>query len=404
MIPLSPRSRAALAAASILVPLTLAVPAADAQARRSTGRAVERPAAAAAQGLRVRSEALRRGGYAVVIDLDANRLYFAKGRRVLWSALVGTGTGLRLEGSRGEWDFSTPQGAFHVVYKEREPDWIAPDWYFVEHRLPVPGPGDPRRRFRRGLGSAAVFIGRGLAIHGTDKPELLGQRVSHGCIRLSNADALRLFHNVQVGTEVVIVGGADLEPVSPPPAAPPARASTRRAGEPPPRDPAVVELEGRATAELLAQLDDELVAAAFADGGSRWPAVASVLLLRGIKEGDDDALAGVLTTAGRIGGGALREEYATFLSDAYAQGALRTLEVMGSLDRTTRAEVARSIVDASLGLYPRAPADDAATPWPTKRAPRDILDRTSQRAWDALHLAEQDFRDERGLAVRGSAP
>ncbi|HKP74806.1 MAG TPA: L,D-transpeptidase, partial [Longimicrobiaceae bacterium] len=90
-----------------------------------------------AQGLRLRSQALSRGGYAVVVDLDANMLYFAKGRRVLWSAPVGTGTGLRLESDRNAWDFHTPNGAFHVTHKAREPDWVAPDWYFLEHDLPV---------------------------------------------------------------------------------------------------------------------------------------------------------------------------------------------------------------------------------------------------------------------------
>src|SRR5688572_6605858 len=238
------------------------------------------------EGLRVRSQALARGGYAVVVDLDVNRLYFAKGRRVLWSAPVGTGTGMRLQNGRGEWDFATPTGTFHVTFKDLEPDWIAPDWYFLENGLRVPGPDSDARRFPRGLGSAAVFIGQGLAIHGTDKPELLGQRVSHGCIRLSNADALRLFHNVQVGTEIVIVGGRDITPAPPPR---PTSTSARRSG-PPPRDPLIVELEGEHTYALLEQLDDELFVAAAAGGArTRWHQVASVLLLRGAKEDDDDA-------------------------------------------------------------------------------------------------------------------
>ncbi|HEX6369003.1 MAG TPA: L,D-transpeptidase, partial [Longimicrobium sp.] len=174
---------------------------------RPTTTAQRPPAQAASPLARVRSQALSRGGYAVVVDLDVNRLYFARGRRVLWSAPVGTGTGMRMEHDDGEWDFATPNGTFHVTFKDLEPDWIAPDWYFLENGLRVPGPDSDARRFPRGLGAAAVFIGQGLAIHGTDKPELLGQRVSHGCIRLANADALRLFHNVQVGTEIVIVGG-----------------------------------------------------------------------------------------------------------------------------------------------------------------------------------------------------
>ncbi|HEX8691088.1 MAG TPA: L,D-transpeptidase [Longimicrobium sp.] len=398
-------ARAAVATLAALGTVPLGADDAAAQARRRTadppaGRSSTRtaPAPSSSQGgLRVRSEALQRGGYAVVIDLDANRLYFARGRRVLWSALVGTGTGLSLEGDDGEWDFDTPNGTFHVTTKAIEPDWIAPDWWFVEHDLPVPGPNDPRWRHKRGLGSAAVFIGHGLAIHGTDKPELLGRRVSHGCIRLSDADALRLYHNVQIGTEVVIVGGHDLPPAEPPPAR---TSRSRPAGTPPPRDPLVVELEGQETEVLLERLDRELFGSAFAEGAGDWPRVASVLLFRGVKEGDDAALAGLLTKVEDMGDGRLREEYATFLADAFTQRPLRTLEVLGSLDRARRAPVARAIVDATLGLYPRQAGDDASTPWPTRRAPREVLARAGQRAWDALRLAEQGYRDERGLAVR----
>src|SRR5215207_7794119 len=156
-------SRAAVAALATLGSLSALADGAAAQARRRpVDRPVERaseseqqPRASSSQGLRVRSESLRRGGYAVVIDLDANRLYFARGRRVLWSAPVGTGTGLRLENPRGGWDFDTPDGTFHVNYKAIEPDWIAPDWYFIENKLPVPGRNDDARRFPRGLGAAA---------------------------------------------------------------------------------------------------------------------------------------------------------------------------------------------------------------------------------------------------------
>jgi len=349
-------------------------------------------------GVRVRSQALARGGYAVVVDLDANRLYFAKGRRVLWSAPVGTGTGLRMESDRGAWDFHTPNGAYHVAYKAREPDWIAPDWYFLEHDLPVPGPNDPKRRFTRGLGAAAVYIGQGLAIHGTDKPELLGRRVSHGCIRLSDANALRLYHDVQVGTEVVIVGGGGEVAEEPPPA--PARRAARPEGTPPPRDPFVVELETQPTTELLARLGDELVADAFAGSDARWPSVASVLLFRGVKDGDDDALAGLFERYAELGEGRLKEEYAAFLADVFSQGPLRALEVLGREDATTRQALARSLVAAALGLYP-GELDATGTPWPTRRVPREALsDRWSLRAWEALKAAEDDYRGERGLAAR----
>ncbi|HET7232265.1 MAG TPA: L,D-transpeptidase, partial [Longimicrobium sp.] len=298
----------------LLIPLLAA-----AVTARDAGAQYRQTSERGAGQLRVRSQALAQGGYAVVVDLDANRLYFAKGRRVLWSAPVGTGTGLRMESDRSAWDFHTPNGVYHVTHKAREPDWIAPDWYFLEHGLRVPGQNDPKRRFTRGLGAAAVYIGHGLAIHGTDKPELLGRRVSHGCIRLSDANALRLFHDVQPGTEVVIVGG-DGEVKEQPPA--PTVRRNRPEGEPPPRDAVVMEMEGHSTSELLARLDEELVADAFAQGDANWPRVASVLLFRGVKEDDDAALGGLLARVADLGEGRLRDEYAAFAADAYAQGAL----------------------------------------------------------------------------------
>jgi lipoprotein-anchoring transpeptidase ErfK/SrfK len=44
------------------------------------------------------------------------------------------------------------------------------------------------------------FVG----IHGTDAPELIPGRVSHGCIRLRNHDILRLAKLMPVGTPLTI--------------------------------------------------------------------------------------------------------------------------------------------------------------------------------------------------------
>jgi lipoprotein-anchoring transpeptidase ErfK/SrfK len=393
---ISLRRNAFAAAAAVLLAAPLGA-GLDAQSRRPpesrAGQAAANPLAG------VRSESLARGGYAVVIDLDDNRLYFAKGRQVLWSAPVGTGTGMRLRNGRGEWNFATPTGTYHAVYKQIEPDWIAPDWYFVENGLRGPARDSDARRFPRGLGSAAVFIGQGLAIHGTDRPELLGQRVSHGCIRLSNADALRLYHNVQVGTEIVIVGGRNARPAAPPPP----RTTSRPRGPdgrpaPPPRDPAVVALERLGTARLLDRMDDELVAAAAVPSAeSRWPLVASVLVLRGTTGDDDDALEGLLARITRFGSGTLRDEYATFLADAFNQRPLRVVDALARMERAPREAAARAIVESKLGLYPGDLAAVSA-PWPTGRVPDTAVGRSGRRGWEALAAAEARLR--RRVAAR----
>jgi lipoprotein-anchoring transpeptidase ErfK/SrfK len=46
-----------------------------------------------------------------------------------------------------------------------------------------------------------------VGIHGTSKPWLLGQAVSHGCVRVSNATALVLKRLAPVGTPISIVPG-----------------------------------------------------------------------------------------------------------------------------------------------------------------------------------------------------
>jgi lipoprotein-anchoring transpeptidase ErfK/SrfK len=143
-------------------------------------------------------------GRYVVVSLSEHRLTVVQDGRALWSTEVGTGTGTRLAGAGTTWDFSTPRGMFRVQMKEKDPVWILPDWYFVERGEPVPPEDSPKRRMPGALGSSALFLGEEIAIHGTDRPELLGDDVSHGCIRVTNEAARQLFHETEVGTPVLI--------------------------------------------------------------------------------------------------------------------------------------------------------------------------------------------------------
>lgn len=144
------------------------------------------------------------GGRSVRISLEEHRLYVTEGDRVVWSATIGTGTGSQLEGAGRRWDFSTPRGAFRVERKEKDPIWILPDWAFVERGEPIPPVESAKRRVEGELGAAALYLTPELAIHGTDRPELLGDAVSHGCIRMSNDDVLRLYEELEVGAPVII--------------------------------------------------------------------------------------------------------------------------------------------------------------------------------------------------------
>ena len=46
---------------------------------------------------------------------------------------------------------------------------------------------------------------RYIYIHGTNHEDALGQPVSHGCVRMANADMIDLFERLTVGDPVVIV-------------------------------------------------------------------------------------------------------------------------------------------------------------------------------------------------------
>lgn len=326
-------------------------------------------------------------GIYVVVDLDENRLRMMDGKDTLWHAPVGTGTGLRLEGDEGEWEFSTPEGVFQIQYKEELPVWILPDWYFVEKGLPIPPAGAPERRAPGQLGIAAVYLGQEIAIHGTSRPELLGQRVSHGCIRLENKHALRLFHNVQVGTPVVITGGAHLANLEPAESTDPGRPDSG----PPPDS-----LSRYTTAQLLSRVET-LLARGASDGP--WVAYTSRLITRGLKE-DAEALRGVLALAGTARTESLNREYATFLADAYSRGTLRSVVSLARIDGAARRRAARAIVDATMALH-AGTADDRTAPWPTRRVPAGKLGPDGRAGWAALAEAEESYRDRVQLAAAG---
>ncbi|HYW12950.1 MAG TPA: L,D-transpeptidase family protein [Longimicrobium sp.] len=318
----------------------------------------------------------------VVIDVDVNELRFMDGEQVLWRAPVGTGTGFRLTTNSGrDWQFDTPSGTMYVQYKEQNPTWFIPDWWFIENKRPIPPQGSPDRKQEGGLGAAAVYLGNELAIHGTDKPELLGRRVSHGCIRLSNANALRLFHNVQIGTPVIIVGQAPLLGEQPDSVAAYTRQARRVATPPNP-------LARVGTAALLTRLDRELAAP---DTSHAWVNTAHTLLERGLAD-DAAALRGLLQRAGQGRAGARREEYATFVADAFSRGSLRVVVSLNRIPEAARARAASAIVEATMEMW-HGGLDEVTAPWPTRRLPKSRLGPDGQAGWEAVAAAETVYRD-----------
>lgn len=88
----------------------------------------------------------------------------------------------------------TPIGTFKINSK-----LVNPTWYKSGAVVPS---GSPENILgTRWLGIDLPSYG----LHGTTEPQKLGQQVTQGCVRLSNADVEELYTIVPIGTEVVIV-------------------------------------------------------------------------------------------------------------------------------------------------------------------------------------------------------
>lgn len=85
-----------------------------------------------------------------------------------------------------------------------------PGSFFVTELLKSPDPSGPYGPYAFGLSDFSNTYtefdgGPGqIAIHGTNQPSLIGQAVSHGCIRLDNASVQRLVAELPVGSPVEI--------------------------------------------------------------------------------------------------------------------------------------------------------------------------------------------------------
>lgn len=198
----------------------------------------------------------------LVVSIEERHLWYKQADRVLYEAPVATGSGKTLvkEGGASAWKFETPRGRLVVRSKEEAPVWVPPDWHYVEQarkrglvvaklesgsaiptadggvitlsgsdvvmrdrngferpleaadgreivadgKIIMPPTGTRQRRYEGVLGTHRLLLGDGYALHGTNRPETVGQAVSHGCVRLRNEDIAQLYAMVPVGTPVYI--------------------------------------------------------------------------------------------------------------------------------------------------------------------------------------------------------
>ena len=127
----------------------------------------------------------------IVINTTERRLYL----------VLGNGQALRYGIGVGRVGF-TWAGTTRVIAKKEWPDWTPPP-QMLRRRPDLPrfmkgGPENP-------LGARAMYLGSTLfRIHGSNEPETIGQAVSSGCFRMSNADVVDLYNRVRVGATVIV--------------------------------------------------------------------------------------------------------------------------------------------------------------------------------------------------------
>ncbi len=137
------------------------------------------------------------GGYSagtIVIKTNERRLYY----------VLGDGQAIRYPVGVGKRGMAWSGTAF-IDGKYIKPGWSAPESIRKDYsRLPavVPG-GSPSNP----MGAAAMTLSGGgeYAIHGTNNPGSVGGFVSHGCIRMYNADIMDLYNRASYGTTVVVL-------------------------------------------------------------------------------------------------------------------------------------------------------------------------------------------------------
>ena len=148
---------------------------------------------------------LRPRGVIVVVDSARGRLRVERDGVVLRDAVcsAGSGTVLREPAGGRVWVFDTPLGERGVIGKTRNPVWTKPDWAFIEEGM------EPPTSWRErvddvSLGDYSLSLGDGYLIHGTLFQTLLGQPVTHGCIRLGDEDLEYVWRTVPVGARVYL--------------------------------------------------------------------------------------------------------------------------------------------------------------------------------------------------------
>jgi lipoprotein-anchoring transpeptidase ErfK/SrfK len=122
--------------------------------------------------------------YRVVVERRAHQLTLYQDNRPALRVPVGIGTS----------ETPTPGGVFYIKELLQPP---SPNGPYGPYAFGLSGYSDALKSFAGGNGV--------IGLHGTNEPQFVGKDVSHGCIRLYNADILRLVQLLPLGTPVEVL-------------------------------------------------------------------------------------------------------------------------------------------------------------------------------------------------------
>ena len=71
-------------------------------------------------------------GQTILVSTAENKLYVRRGGQTIFEAVCSTGKGTTLAVDGKTVIFDTPIGKLHVISKEENPQWVPPDWHFIE--------------------------------------------------------------------------------------------------------------------------------------------------------------------------------------------------------------------------------------------------------------------------------
>lgn len=71
-------------------------------------------------------------GQSIIVSTAENKLYLRQNGQTVFEAVCSTGKGTTLAVDGQTMVFDTPIGKFHIKSKDENPQWVPPDWHYVE--------------------------------------------------------------------------------------------------------------------------------------------------------------------------------------------------------------------------------------------------------------------------------